>query len=380
MIKILHTSDWHLGKNVCGKSMIYDQKYFIDKFLINVINKEKPDVIIIAGDIFDKKFAPIDAIELFNRFITRLYKEFKINVVIISGNHDSPKRLSVASEVLRDSGVFISSCISDVYRPIEIKDGVNNVKIYTLPYFDLLDAKAMFKEANIQTYNDAYKVIINSKSKILKPSDFNILVTHCFVSGSEFSSDEEAICIGGSEEISSSIFSNFDYVALGHLHTTQKIEDNIRYSGSPLPYSFNDKTFNKSITIIESDKNIRKIRSIPITPLHNFKVIKGLFCDIICEAKKNPLDDYIYIILEDKAPIYMPMEQLRVYYPNLIMLSNDLILGVYEQNKVIKDFILGKESNDIVIFEDFLNNICGIEDCEGDLKVFEELNKLIKEE
>ncbi len=380
MIKILHTSDWHLGKSVCGKSMIYDQKYFLEKFLVDIIKKEKPNVMVVAGDVFDKKFAPVDAIELFNRFITRMYKEFKINVVIVSGNHDSPERLSVASEILRDSGVFISSCISDLYRPIDVKDDVSNIKIYVLPYFDLLDAKVMFKEANIKTYNDAYKVIINSISDKLKASDFNVLVTHCFVAGSEFSDDEETICIGGSEEVRSSLFSSFDYVALGHLHTPQKVEDNIRYSGSPLSYSFNDKTFNKSITIIEVDKNTSKIKSIPITPLHNFKVIKGLFCDVIDKAKRNPLDDYIYIILEDKVPIYMPMEQLRVYYPNLIMLSNDSILDVCEQNKVIKDFILGKESNDRAIFEDFLSNICGIKNCKEDLKVFEELNGLIKEE
>lgn len=378
-MKILHTADWHLGKVMYGKSMIDDQDYFINNVLFKIIEKELPDLILISGDIFDKKVAPVVAIRLFDKFITNINKKYNIPIAIIAGNHDSADRLSLCADILKDKDIYISSYIDNCYTPIVFDNNSSRVNLYLLPYFEPAAIKEKFN-VDIRGFNEAYKEVLDVIKRDINTNDFNILVSHCFVAGSTISSDEEAVYIGGSGEVNSNVFEMFDYVALGHLHTSQKAGSNARYAGSPLAYSFDDKNFNKSITIIEVNGKDKNVRQVYINPLHEMKIIKGMFKDIIDRAKTDFCDDYIYVILEDNSPVYMPMEQIRVYYPNILCLSNSNISNNLN-NKDSKEInMCKKEQNMESIFKKFLYDICLPQNIESDLTVFNELVKLAEED
>lgn len=369
-IKILHTSDWHLGKSIYGHSLIEDQAYFIDNIFFPTLIKEKPNLVIISGDIFDKHIAPISAINLFNSVITKISKDLHIPICIISGNHDSPERMCLASDILRQNGIYIASNISDVYSPVELNFNGENVNIFLLPYFNLQMARSFLKNENISSLEEAYKYIIEALKIKLNKNNFNILVTHTFVTGCTCDKSQTSLQIGGSDEVCSNTFSDFDYVALGHLHSSQKAGNNSKYSGSPLQYSFDEPGKSKSFTLLNiANKNLT-IKELEIKPLHKMQTISGMFSDIVELGKNSPSDDYICINLEDDTPIYMPMEQLRVYFKNILTLNTNWINGKKSSDILQKSDAINRLSNPEHVFKEFLQQICLTEATEDDIKIF----------
>lgn len=379
MIKILHTSDWHLGKIIYGMSLLDEQENFMFNTLISIINQEKPDAIIIAGDVFDRQIASIDAIKLFDKFISLIQEKYSISIVIITGNHDSKDRIAIARHLLKYQNIYISTEIADVFDFIDIKKDGTTVRLHPLAYFDLVSAKSFLDEDEIN-YANAYTKIIAQIEKNTKGANKNILISHCFVSGTSGNQVYDESYVGNAAAVGCENFKNFDYAALGHIHKAQNIKGNIHYSGSPIKTSFDEPSKTKSLTVIEIDNEI-KLKQIPIEPIHNMRTIEGKFKDIVEMGKQNPSDDYILINLEDNAPIYMPIEQLRVYYKNILSLQ-------YINNWELKDsfniesnnLICNKDVDEKHILGQFFKNICDTEFDNDFYEIFKNACCLIKEE
>ncbi len=380
-MKILHTSDWHLGKVIYNVSMIDDQRYFINEVLFKIVCREKPDLLIISGDIFDRQIASLEAIKLFDDFLTEICKKHKIPVAIITGNHDSADRISVASEILKDNGVYIVSYLNDKNKNIAVFDSTEKVNVVLLPYFDLQTARSYLNNEEI-SLSEAYNKILCEIKESLNETDFNILVSHCFVTGTKNFSSEENLSVGSVDEINNEVFSGFDYVALGHIHSPQNINSKIRYSGAPLKYSFDEPDKNKTISLIEIKGKSFNIKEITINPKHNMRTIKGNFNEIISQAKINPSNDYICVELTDDKPIYMPMPQLRVYYPNILTVKSEWIKNINVDNEnILKNKIIScSEKNEKYIFTQFLKEICNIEPEKDDYEIFDKVCKELRKE
>ena len=379
MIKILHTSDWHLGKIIYGISLLDEQENFMFNTLISIMNKEKPDIIIIAGDVFDRQIASIDAIKLFDKFISLIQKKYSIPIVIITGNHDSKDRIAIARHLLKSQNIYISTEIADVFDFIDIKKDGKIIRLHPLAYFDLASAKSFLGEDEI-SYANAYKKIITQIEKNTKGVNQNILISHCFVAGTSDNQAYDESYVGNAAAVGYENFKNFDYVALGHIHKAQSIKGNIHYSGAPIKMSFDEPSKPKSLTIVEIDNEIT-LRQIPIEPMHNMRTIEGKFKDIVEMGKHNPSDDYILINLEDNTPVYMPVEQLRVYYKNILSLQ-------YINNWELKDsfnshsnnLICNKNADEKHILEQFFKNICDMDFDNDFYEIFKNACYLIKEE
>lgn len=322
-MKLIHLSDLHLGKRVNEFSMIEDQKYILTK-IINVIDDEKPDAIIIAGDIYDKPIPTAEAVELFDDFLVRLAGR-NIETFIISGNHDSPERLSFGNRLIDLSGIHISPAYNGIVEPYLLKDEFGEVNIYMLPFVKPVNVRRFFPDEEIISYNDAVRVAVENMK--VNSDSRNIIVTHQFVTGA-LRSDSEDISVGGTDNVDVSVFDKFDYVALGHIHGPQKIKsDRIRYCGTPLKYSFSEANHKKSVSIIElKEKGDLSLRTIPLVPLHDMVEIKGTYDEL---SLKNFYDgttyqeDYIHITLTDEEDVIDAVSKLRVIYHNLMKLDYD---------------------------------------------------------
>lgn len=329
-MKLLHTSDLHIGKIVNGFSMLEDQRYILSQIL-DIADEEHPDAILISGDIHDRSIPPAEAVSLLDDFLTSLATRH-ISTYIIYGNHDSAERTAFASRLIDGSGIHLSTVYSDHITPFTHTDEFGAVDIYMLPFIKPAIVSEIFPEekGDIHSYTDAVSVAI--KHLNIDTSRRNILLTHQFVTGAERSDSEEK-SLGGADNVDAGVFSAFDYVALGHVHRPQTIvPDRIRYSGSPLKYSFSERPYEKSVTIIElgaSDvsegKCDIKLRTAPLHPLHDLQEIKDTYDTLMSRAfyETLPRDDYYHVILTDEHDVMNALDRLRTVYPNIMVLSYD---------------------------------------------------------
>lgn len=342
-MKIIHTSDWHIGKIVNEFSMIEDQKYILNK-LIELIKEEQPNVLIIAGDIYDRSIAPVEAVELLNETLSDLIMDTNTKIVAISGNHDSGERLSFGSKILEKQGLYICGRDNELYRHVLIKDDNKNVNFYLVPYKDPALVKKLLDNKAIKNHNDAMSETIKTIKANLNKEEVNILVSHGYVTMKrsdaiesneqkyeiaelEISESERPLSIGGTDLIDGNLFKDFDYVALGHLHGRQRIgRDEMRYSGSLLKYSFSEVNQKKGVTIldIKDDKSIN-IEFKKLKPLRDMRVIRGDIENLVKEGREaeDEKEDYIQAILTDDGELINPMEKLRSVYPNTMLITRE---------------------------------------------------------
>jgi exonuclease SbcD len=342
-MKIIHTSDWHIGKIVNEFSMIEDQKYILNK-LIELIKEEQPNVLIIAGDIYDRSIAPVDAVELLNETLSNLIINTDTKIVAISGNHDSGERLSFGSKILEKQGLYICGADNELYRHVVIKDDNKNVNFYLVPYKDPALVKKLLDNKAIKNHNDAMSETIKTIKENLNKEEVNILVSHGYVTMKrsdaiesneqkyeiaqlEISESERPLSIGGTDLIDGNLFNDFDYVALGHLHGRQRIgKDEMRYSGSLLKYSFSEVNQKKGVIVldIEDDKSIN-IEFKKLNPIRDMRVVKGDIENLVKEGREveDGKEDYIQAILTDDGELINPMEKLRSVYPNTMLITRE---------------------------------------------------------
>ena len=322
-MKLFHLSDLHLGKRVNEFSMLEDQRYILEEIL-RIIDGERPDAVLIAGDIYDKPVPPAEAVGLFDDFLVRLARR-ETQVFIISGNHDSPERIAFGARLMDRSGIHLSPVYDGHVEPVALEDEHGTVNIYMLPFLKPAHVRRFFPEEEIDSYTDALRTAVRAME--IDPAARNVLVTHQFVTGAA-RCDSEDISVGGTDNVDVTAFDGFDYVALGHIHNPQQVvRETVRYCGTPLKYSFSEAGHEKSVTVAElGEKGDISIRTAPLIPLRDMKELRGSYEDLTRRSfyeNTTWREDYTHITLTDEEDIPDAVGKLRVIYRNLMKLDYD---------------------------------------------------------
>lgn len=332
-MKFIHLSDLHIGKRVNEFSMLEDQEYILTQ-IINIIDKETPDAVLIAGDVYDKAVPSAEAVALFDNFLVRLAKR-NLKIFVISGNHDSPERIAFGSRLMNLSGVYMSPVYNKTIEPVKLTDKHGEVNIFMLPFIKPIHVRQFYPDTAIESYTDAIETAISNME--INKTARNVIITHQFVTGAE-RSDSEEISVGGSDNVSASVFDDFDYVALGHIHKSQPVtRETLRYSGTPLKYSFSEAKHKKSVTVVEmQEKGHISICTVELIPKRDMQEIKGTYMEIMAKSyyESMNLEDYFHITLTDEGDIPDAMNKLRVIYKNIMKLD-------YDNKRTRNDAVIG---------------------------------------
>lgn len=349
-MKFIHLSDLHLGKRVNEFSMIEDQKYILSE-IIDIIDEEKPDGVLIAGDIYDRTVPSEEAMQLWDVFLNKLAKR-SVQVFAISGNHDSAVRFSDHNKLIEVAGIHLAPMYDGKVEAFCMQDTYGKLNVYMLPFIKPAIVRALFPEETIEDYTDACAVAINHMG--IDESERNILIAHQFVTGANRCESEEVV-VGGLDNVNGAVFDIFDYVALGHIHGKQKIgREEVRYCGTPLKYSFSEKDHKKSLTIIEfEEKGKVSIEERELVPLHDLREIRGTYEELTCKAnyENTEVEDYIHAILTDEEDVLDAISKLRVVYPNLMKLSYDNKRT--KEKRIISDVEDIENKSPMELFEEF---------------------------
>lgn len=320
-MKIFHTADWHLGKLVQGVYMTEDQHYILQQFM-QAIDEEKPDVILIAGDLYDRSMPPVEAVNLLNDTFAEIVLEKKIPVLAIAGNHDSAGRLNFGSRLMRESGLHMAGQFAKEHTPIVLSDEFGDVHFHLVPFAEPAAVRTILGDDTIQSHQDAMQKIIQHIEETLDVTKRNVFLGHAFVTkyGKEeenTSDSERPLSIGGTECVDAALFKHFNYTALGHLHKAHFVlNETIRYAGSPLKYSLSEHLHEKGFLIVELDaKGQVTIEKRKLIPRRNLRVVEGLMDELL---KLPPSEDYVFVRLTDDTPVTSPMERIRTVFPNAL--------------------------------------------------------------
>ena len=369
-MKILHLADLHIGKIIYEQSLLEDQEYML-KQVEKIIEKEKIEAVLISGDIYDRSIPPADAVEVLDKFLNNLIKILKVKVFIISGNHDSKERLNFGSKIFENDGLYIQTTYNGRIRKVELDEKIN---IYMLPFIKPIEVKQYFENEKIETYNDAIKHIIENEK--LDKTKINILMAHQFVTSGTTNPEtceSETINVGGLDNVDASNFSEFDYVALGHIHGPQKIgKEKIRYSGTMLKYSFSEVNHHKSVVIIEIKNGKVDFKLESLTPLRDMRKIQGPIEELVKKENYEGTNqqDYIKAVITNEEAIYDAIGQIRKIYPNT--LSLDILNSKsYNSDMDIENFEKIKEKSEFELFNDFY-------EFQNSVRLDEEQSEIIK--
>ena len=321
-MKLMHLSDLHLGKIVNGFSMLEDQKYILEQIL-ELARSEKPDGVLIAGDVYDKRVPAAEAVGVLDGFLTDLAQIAP--VLLISGNHDSAERLAFGGRLMTAAGVYVSPVYDGNVRTVELTDEFGPVRIHLLPFLKPVQVRRFFPEAEIANYTDAVRTALSHIDRA--DGARHVLVTHQLVTGAALC-DSEELSIGGSENVDPEVFEGFDYVALGHLHGPQRAGgDHIRYCGTPLKYSFSEEKHHKSVTFVTlGEKGCVETDTRPLKPLRDLKTIRGTYQELMARSYYQNTDlpeSYLHIVLTDEEDVPEALGRMRQVYPYIMKLTYD---------------------------------------------------------
>lgn len=342
-MKIIHLSDLHLGKKVLNFPMIEDQKEIIAQ-IEQIIEEENPDAVIIAGDVYDKAVPTAEAVHIFDDFLVWLSKR-QVKTFVISGNHDSPERISFASRLIDASGIHMAPVYNGEVKPYTCQDEYGEINFYLLPFIKPIHVRHFLNDDSVKTYTDAVRVAIEHMD--VDTTKRNIIVSHQFVTGATVCDSE--ISVGGLDNVDASVYDDFDYVALGHIHGPQNIgSDRIRYSGTPLKYSFSEKAHKKSVTIVEiKNKGELEISTRELKPIHDFVTVEGTYDEITDRYKDAGVQDLVEVILKDETEVADAFRKLKNIFPNILQMKYDntrtresKIVRTSEQIKTISEMEL----------------------------------------
>ena len=387
-MRFLHTADWHLGRIFYGQYLTDDQAYVLEHQFFTILKEEKIDGILLAGDVFDRAVPPIEAIELWDSIITRLAMDYKVPLFVVSGNHDGAERLEVGQSMLGQSGIHIWGSPHHALQPFEFEGADGRVAICPMPFseprrigdalglnsseskpvdpdmtddtlFSYVDDKAQEAVAlNLHNYDQMYQAWSDYLYKQVPKQMRSIAISHAFVMGGEVGGSERTLSVGGSEQVSPHVFKNFHYTALGHLHGPQRMgADHIRYSGSPLKYSFDEHGQKKSFTIIDMDTNGKvDISTIPVEAKRDVVILEGYFEDLLNNTalQTKHKDDYVQARLLDTMPIMDGMAKLRQVYHRCmtIELAGRIATPVVDMGDAVF-----KELNERELFNQFAETV-----------------------
>jgi DNA repair protein SbcD/Mre11 len=378
-MKFIHTADWHLGKLVHGIYMTEDQRYFLSQF-IDLVEEEKPDAVIIAGDLYDRSVPPTEAVELLNEVLFKINVELKTPVVAISGNHDSAERLSFGSTWYKQSKFYLSGKLENIFEPVQIQ-GVN---FYMVPYAEPGTVRHLLDDDTIHSHQDAMKSIIGKIEETLNPNEPNVFVGHAFVLGGQSCDSERSLSVGGSGCVSADLFAPFSYTALGHLHSPDAIShEKVRYSGSILKYSFSEAKQDKSISIIEMNENgTFDLRKRSLSPKKDMREIEGYLDELLDPSfyERQRVEDYLKIVIQDEGAILDPMNKLRQVYPNVLHFERKLDI-IDAKKKQSFSSVQDKKKTEIELFKEFYEEMTTAEFTEEKNSVMTDMiGKVLREE
>lgn len=356
MMKFAHIADLHIGKRVHDFSMLEDQRYILDQML-GIFEEQRVDGILIAGDVYDKVVPSAEAVQLFDEFITRLAK-LKMPVYMISGNHDSAERLSFGAKLFESSDIYISQVYDGKVKKVGLEDEYGLVNVYLLPFLKPATVRHVLQRDDIESYEDSVTVALQECE--VDASQRNVLVAHQFVTGAD-RCDSEETSVGGLDNVSAEVFDEFDYVALGHIHRPQKMgKETLRYSGTPLKYSFSEVEHKKSVTIVELlEKGNVQISTVPLVPLRDMRKVRGTYMEVTAKESytaENKMD-YLQITLTDEEDVPGALQKLRTIYPNLMRLEYDNKRT--RENKEVQAVETQEQKSELELFGEFyelLNN------------------------
>lgn len=353
-MKFIHLSDLHLGIRVNDFSMSEDQRYILDRIL-DITDREAPDGIIIAGDIYDKSMPPAEAVAMFDDFISRI-AERKIKTFIISGNHDSAERIAFGSSIMSTGGIYLSPVYNGDIKPVVMEDEYGAVNIYMLPFVRPSAVRAFYPDDDTDSYSSAVGTAVKHMNADF--SQRNIIITHQFVTGA-VRSDSEDISVGGTDNVSADIFADFDYTALGHIHKPQNIgSERIRYCGTPLKYSFSEAKQDKSVTVIElGKKGDIDVRTVGLIPLRDMTELKGSYDELMKKSfyeGTGYTEDYVHITLTDEDDIPDAVSKLRLVYHRLMKMDYDNART--KKQSIIEGMTSARETDPEKLFGEFFES------------------------
>ena len=342
-MRILHTSDWHLGMPLKLGTMIEDQQYFLDQ-LYSIIGEYGADAVICAGDVYDSSVTNAEAIGLYSSAITKICKELGKKMIVIAGNHDSGARLASGRELLETAGLYVSGKIERNIKPVS----VGNADIYPVPFFNRDEVIALFpdKKSEITSQEAATKILCDSIREAMDPSRVNIIAAHAFITSAELSDSDRAAQVGQATSVSKDVFAGFDYAALGHIHKPQAITETVRYSGSPIKYSFGaEETQQKQVIIYDTET--KEIIPVALRMLHDRKSISGTYSEI--SAMDGIEDCYLKVTVTDRIASLELLSELREKFPGILELYGMGYEGFGEETSITIDELTRLDETDIMI-------------------------------
>jgi exonuclease SbcD len=321
-LKFIHTSDWHIGRLFHNVSLLDEQLHALQQ-VKQYAQNHNIDALVVAGDIFDRSVPPAEAIHALNQFLDEMTHELKIPIIMISGNHDSAKRLGFGANHMKGSNLHILSDLHNIEKPVVIQTKKGEIHFFGIPYHDPVEVAEAFK-CDVKTFDEANRYLIERITKVRNPNIPTVLISHCFIDNADSSDSERALSIGGVDRVSFQPLESFDYVALGHLHSPQhKGAKHIRYSGSLLKYSFSEHQQKKGVTLVQfNNAGFVDSQHLTLKPKRDLRILEGTLLDLLEQGKTDPNnDDFLLIRLADAHDLLEPMRQLQKVYPNALQLE-----------------------------------------------------------
>ncbi len=326
-MRILHTADWHLGRIFHNVHLTDDQAHVLDQ-LVLLARDVRPDLVVVAGDVYDRAVPPQEAVALLDDVLSRLV-EAAGAVLVIAGNHDSPQRLGFGSRLLAHGGLHVRGAFDPEAPPLMLEDAHGPVAVHAVPFLDPVRMRELLPDAGITDQASAMRAACGLARRRCGDGIRSVLAAHATVLGGEASESERPLSIGGTEAVPPEILAGFDYVALGHLHRPQRAGgENIRYAGSPLKYSFSEAGHAKSVTFVEMDAEGRcRIETPRLEPRHDVRIATGRLADLLARARREPSSDYLQVVLEDEGPVFDAMSRLREHWPNVLEIRRPALVA-----------------------------------------------------
>lgn len=375
-MRILHTSDWHLGATDSGRNLLDDQSHFIDE-ICEIIETEGIGAVLIAGDVYDRSVASADAIRLYDRAMTRMCRDHNVPVIVIAGNHDGAERLESCSELLTAANLHICGSLRREIRKVSLDD----TDVYLLPWITEEKVKSIYPEyrEQITSLEEAYRVVIRAMTEDFAPDRKHLLLAHAFITNSETSTSDKAAVIGTATQISAQIFENFDYVALGHIHKPQDVNDKVRYSGTPMAYSFGkEETQEKSVTIVDTETMGHTVCA--LHPLHRRTTLTGTLEELLHpEASEDVISGYVKLRVTDKPVGLESLTQLKEIYPNLLECESRSFDSGDSTIRLTVEEYEEMQTDPVKVFESFCREMCDTEADEHLRSLFEKAVMMTEE-
>jgi len=381
-MKFFHTADWHLGKLVQGVYMTEDQRYILNEFM-KAVEEERPDAVVIAGDLYDRAVPPTEAVQLLNETLSELVLELKIPVIAVAGNHDSPSRLHFGSTIMEQNGYHIAGQFEKNRKPVVLQDEFGEVHFHLVPYCDPSVVRTIFDDESVRSHDNAMEKITKELEGMMDSHARHVFVGHAFVTpyGEQepnTSESERPLSIGGAEYVNAHHYAAFHYTALGHLHQAHPVlNETVRYSGSILKYSSSEATHKKGYLVVDLDaEGNAQVEKRLLEPRRDLRIVEATMEELLTHAKS---EDYVFIRLLDESPVLSPMERVRSVYPNTMHVERvQTIPSGQKDNKNLKK---RSQMSDLERFEAFYKEVKGSEPSEDTADIFKEvLDEWLREE